>query len=163
MSFLVRNAAIVNRVVLAAACILFTLIGLRNIFDPMGEAAAHGITLGAPEAITIMRVTGGIFLALAMAFLACLVSPAHLGKRLLLGTELLALVATVLTAVRLLGMVLDGAAPFTLKVLKPEVAMVIISTAAFLLERRRQAAARASSSERSSLGDVPAFEKGRLA
>jgi hypothetical protein len=154
MGSLVRNAAILNRVVLAAACILFSLIALRNIFDPVGEATAHGITLGAPEAVTIMRVTGGIFLALAVAFLACLVS----STRLMIGTALLALVATVLTAIRLLGMVLDGPAPFTLRVLKPEVAMVIIATAAFLLERRRQATALGPSGDRS----IPAFQKERL-
>jgi hypothetical protein len=40
-------------------------------------------------------------------------------------------------AARLLGLVLDGAAPFTLRVLKPELALIALSTTALLLERRR--------------------------
>jgi hypothetical protein len=39
--------------------------------------------------------------------------------------------------VRFLGLAIDGPAPFTLFVLKPEVALVICSTIALVLERRR--------------------------
>jgi hypothetical protein len=52
----------------------------------------------------------------------------------------------VVTAARVLGLVLDGPAPFTLHVLKPEVALIIVSTTAFVLERRRR---------RVSMGDDP--------
>jgi hypothetical protein len=50
----------------------------------------------------------------------------------------LAVLAVVVTAARVLGLVLDGPAPFTLHVLKPEVALFVASTAAFFLERRRR-------------------------
>jgi hypothetical protein len=41
------------------------------------------------------------------------------------------------TAVRFLGLAIDGPAPFTVFVLKPEVALAICSTIALVLERRR--------------------------
>ena len=40
-------------------------------------------------------------------------------------------------AVRLIGLGLDGPGPFTLKVLKPEVGLVVFSLAAVWLERQR--------------------------
>jgi hypothetical protein len=64
-------------------------------------------------------------------------------RRLLTGLGALVVVATVLTAVRLFGLVLDGVAPFTVHVLKPEIALVVASAAAFVLERRRRLTAEA--------------------
>jgi hypothetical protein len=66
--------------------------------------------------------------------LACLAAE----RRLLAGLGFLAVLAFVVTAARVLGLVLDGPAPFTLHVLKPEVALIILSTTAFVLERRRR-------------------------
>ena len=52
-------------------------------------------------------------------------------------TSILALVSIRVTAVRLYGLAVDGPAPFTLQVLKPEIALVLLSSLGFLLERRR--------------------------
>ena len=49
----------------------------------------------------------------------------------------LALVSITVTAVRLYGLAEDGPAPFTLQVLKPEIALVLLSSFGFLLESRR--------------------------
>jgi hypothetical protein len=122
-----------GRVVLGAATLLLGAIALEYIVDPVGAGAPHRIALGSPEAITIMRVSGGVFLGIALALLGCLVSE----RRLLAGLALLVTVATAITAVRLLGLALDGAAPFTMRVLKPEIALVGCSALAFVLERRR--------------------------
>jgi hypothetical protein len=47
------------------------------------------------------------------------------------------LVSIAVTVVRLFGLVVDGAGPFTLKVPKPEMALVLLSTLGFLFETRR--------------------------
>ena len=44
----------------------------------------------------------------------------------------------VVTAVRLVGLVVDGRGPFTLQVMKPEAALVVVSAIAVLVERRRR-------------------------
>jgi hypothetical protein len=100
----------------------------------------HDITLGSAEAVTIMRVSGGVFLGIAIVLVACLVST----RRLLAGLGLLAVIAATILAVRLLGLAVDGPAPFTLKVLKPEIVLVLASMVALAFERRRLTRAEAS-------------------
>jgi hypothetical protein len=56
------------------------------------------------------------------------------------GLGFLATIATTILALRLVGLVVDGPGPFTLFVLKPEVALVVLSSLAFVIERRRQEA-----------------------
>ena len=60
-------------------------------------------------------------------------------NRLVMGFALLllAIFAAVLTAVRLFGLAVDGAAPFTLAVLKPEIAMTVLASVAHTIGRRR--------------------------
>jgi hypothetical protein len=111
------------------------MIALRGLFNPVGSSAVHEITLGSAAGITVARVGfGGFPLAFAIMLLVCLVAE----RRLLTGLALLIVVAVVLTGARLLGLVLDGPAPFTMRVLKPEFVLVLASTAAFFLERRRR-------------------------
>jgi len=140
------------RGVLGAATLLMIRIGVEYLTDPVGAVAPRGITLGSAEAITMMRVSGGVFLAMAIAFGISLVSD----RRLLSGVGLLAILAWTLTAVRLAGLAIDGAAPFTLKVLKPEVALVVLSTAAFVFLRRRDSRATPGVAERTSPRMEPA-------
>lgn len=129
-----RHSVWFGRLVLAVATILFSLIALRQIADPIGASTAHQIALGSSDAITIMRVTGGLFLGVALVLAACIVSD----RRLLAGLGVLFTVNAVVAAVRVVGLVLDGPGPFTLQVLKPEVALVALSAIAFLVERRRR-------------------------
>ena len=133
MDALVRQSLWFNRLVLAGATILFSLIGIRYIADPISAVAPHQITLGSSEAITDMRVSGGVFLGIAGVLLASIFSR----RRLLGGIGVLALVSITVTAVRLYGVAVDGPAPFTLQVLKPEIALVLLSSLGFLLESRR--------------------------
>jgi hypothetical protein len=135
MSSSLRHTIWFSRLVLFAATALFTMIALRGLFDPIGASAAHAIALGSPAGITVARVGfGGFPLAFALILLGCLTAE----RRLSTGLAALMVVALVLTAARLLGLVLDGPAPFTVHVLKPEVALVVASTTAFVLERRRR-------------------------
>ncbi len=122
-----------NRLVLVGATILFSLIGVRYAFDPIKAVAPHQIALGSNEAVTIMRVSGGVFLGIAGVLLACVISQ----RRLLTGIGVLALVSTAVLGARLFGLVVDGPAPFTLQVLKPEIALVVLSALGFLFETRR--------------------------
>ena len=64
------------RAVLVAATMLFAAIGTRYVVDPVGAVAAHGLVL--PEAITVMRVSGGVFLGVATVLAVCAASDARL-------------------------------------------------------------------------------------
>lgn len=129
-----RHTIWLSRAVLLAATFLFSMIALRNLVDPVGAVAPHEITLGSPAGITVARVgLGGFPLAFAIILGACLVT-----GRLVTGLGGLAIVAVVVTGARVLGLVVDGPAEFTLHVLKPEVALIIASTATFFLERGRR-------------------------
>ena len=123
-----------SRIVLGGATALLVRIALAYVLDPVAAVAPHRILLGSPEAVTIMRVSGGVFLGIAVVLLACVSSE----RRLVVGTGVLAVVTTAITAGRLLGLVVDGPAPFTLYVLKPEIVLVVASVLAFTLERRRR-------------------------
>ena len=132
-SALHRHAVWLNRLVLGFAVVVFSLIAARTIIDPVGTAAPHKMVLGSPAAMTNMRISGGVFLAMALVMAGAVVSrPRHRAALLLL-----AIFSAVLTAVRLFGLVVDGPAPFTLRVLKPEIAVTVLAAVAYALERRR--------------------------
>jgi hypothetical protein len=140
MSLWTRRSIWFGRLVLGAAALLLTRIGAGFIADPVGQAAPHGMVLNAPEAVTSMRVEGGVFVGIAVALAVCAASE----RRLLAGLAFFATVATAITTVRLLGLAVDGPAPFTLHLLAPETVLVVLSTTAFFLERRRSRASRAT-------------------
>lgn len=131
MTRLPRYAVWFDRLVLAAGTFLFVAIAARYLLHPVAAGAPFGIVWGSPAAVTIARVGfGGFPLALALILVACQVS-----GRLLLGLGILATVAVVLTAVRLAGLIVDGPAPFTLHVLRPEIALSALSIVGALLAK----------------------------
>jgi len=129
-----RGSVWFGRLVLGAAIVLLARIAIGYLVDPVGSVALHHIDLGSAEAVTIMRVMGGVFLGVALILAGCVVSD----HRLLAGLGFLAVLATSITTVRLAGLVLDGPAAFTLRVLWPELALVLLSIAAFFVERHRR-------------------------
>ncbi len=131
---LLRHSQWLGRAVLGAAAVLFLLVAVRQIGDPVGASAPHAIALGSTDAVTIERVMGGPFLALALALAACAASE----RRLLAGLRLLVSPVVAVTAVRVVGLVVDGAGPFTRQVLRPEIALVALSSLALLVERERR-------------------------
>jgi len=133
MNALVRHSVWFSRLVLAGATVLFSLVGIRYVVDPIGAVAPHHIALGSNEAVTIIRVSGGVFLGVAGVLLACIISK----RRLRAGTGVLAVVSLAVTVARLIGLAIDGPAPFTLQVLKPEIALVLLSTLGFVAETGR--------------------------
>jgi hypothetical protein len=135
MTTMLGRSVWASRIVLALTALLFTRIGLGQIVDPLGEASQHGMQLASSEAVTIMRVMGGVFLGLAICLVACLART----RTLVFGLGLLAIVATAILATRLVGLAIDGPAPFTMRVLKPEVVVTLLAIAGFFVERRRRA------------------------
>jgi hypothetical protein len=126
-----------GRIVLLAATAVLLRVGLAYVIDPVAAVVESRISLGSAGAATAMRVSGALFVAIALVLLACW-SP----RRLLSGLGVLTVVAVAVTTVRLVGLIVDGSDPFTLEVLRPEIALVVVSVAALAVERRRSAAAR---------------------
>jgi fucose permease len=126
-----------NRLVLTAAACVMTLIAIRNLRDPIGATQPLGITLRSPSAVTIVRVGfGGFPLGFAAAVIGCLFST----RRLLTGTALVVAVVGGATIARIQGLLIDGATPYNLSLLRPEIAMLTLSALGAFLERRRQTA-----------------------
>ena len=126
-----------NRVVVGAATFIMTAIAIRQLRDPVGATAAVDIALRSPMAVTIARVgLGGFPLGFAAALAGCLIST----KRLLTGVSLVAVVIGAATLARVQGLVLDGRTAYNLGLLRPEVALLLLSSIGIVLERRRLAA-----------------------
>jgi hypothetical protein len=124
-----------GRVVLVAASALLVRVGLAYVIDPRGAVEDSHIVLASPGAVTAMRVVGTLFLAVAAILLASWPS-----RRLLGGLASLAMIAIALLSMRAIGLVVDGSDPFTLRVLKPEIALAAVSALAVAIERRRRRA-----------------------
>jgi hypothetical protein len=124
-----------NRLLLLAATFIMTMIALRTLRDPIGSTLPMGIVLSSPAAITVVRVGfGGFPLGFAVALVGCLVST----RRLLGGLLLLASIMAAATITRLQGIVLDGATPYNVALLAPEIAFCVLSAVGIVLERRRR-------------------------
>src|SRR4249920_3917593 len=124
-----------GRVVLLAATVIFMLIGLRYLINPVTAASEFKILLGSATAITNMRVGFGAFpLGFAIIVFSCLIST----RRLLRGLFFVGTIIVVATVVRIYGAVMDGTTPETHKVLRPEIALSILSVVGIVLELRRR-------------------------
>jgi hypothetical protein len=134
MSFFWRLAPWLTRLLLLAAAALFFLIGLKYLRAPVENAGADAIVLGSVMAISRVRVAFGAFpLSLSLILLGCLLSR----KRVLGGLAVLATTIAVVTAARLLGIVLDGPAVEAIRLLRVEAVLLALSVAAIFLERAR--------------------------
>ena len=97
-------AAWLSRIVMAIPMLLMIAIAVRCIANPTHAVAATGVTLSSPEAVTDMRVIGGLALAIAFVIATSIFSP----ERLRMGhITIIALMAFVL-GVRLFGFAHDG-------------------------------------------------------
>ncbi len=124
-----------NRLVLAGAACVMTMIAIRNLRDPIGATQPLDIALRSASAVTIVRVGfGGFPLGFAAALIACLIST----RRLLTGTALVLAVVGGATVARIQGLVVDGATPYNLGLLRPEIAMMAFSGLGTFLELRRR-------------------------
>ncbi len=123
-----------NRIVVGAATFIMTAIAIRQLRDPIGATAAMDIVLRSPTAVTIARVGfGGFPLGFAAALAGCLMST----RRLLTGVSLVAVVVGAATFARIQGLVLDGMTAYNVGLLRPEFALLLLSSIGIALERRR--------------------------
>jgi len=135
MSGFSRGVIWFNRVVLVAATFIMTMIALRNLLDPIGATMPLDIALESPSAVTIVRVGfGGFPLGFAAALFVCLIAT----RRLLTGMFLVFAVVGAATLARVQGLVLDGATPYNLHLLAPEITIVTLSLVGIALELRRR-------------------------
>lgn len=121
-----------SRFVLAGATLIFTMIGLRYITDPVRASAETGVTLGSALAATTTRVGSGAFpLGFAIFISICLFSK----RRLFAGVGLISVVITTAIVVRIVGLIADGPAPESTRLFIPEGVMFALSLTAIALER----------------------------
>jgi hypothetical protein len=133
-----RYAPWLERVILVVPTLLFTVIGWKYLSQPIETTADSQIVLGSPAAITDTRAQGAVFIALALFTLVSLVST----RRLLGGLMLVAIVVGFITAARVLGALVDGAAAETMFKLVPEIVLLTLAAIGVLIELRRQRLAR---------------------
>ena len=135
MQRLTRFAPWISRTVLAGATVIFSLIGLRYITNPVHNSAEIGIRLGSALASTTTRVgSGAIPLGLAIFTLICLLST----RWVFAGVGLVFIVVTTSIVVRVLSLVTDGPAPQSTRLFIPEGLMLVLSVTAIILETQRR-------------------------
>ena len=126
-----RFAPWINRLVLAAATLIFTMIGLRYISDPVRASAATGATLNSALAMTTTRIGFGAFpLGFAIFSFMCLIS----ARRLVTGVSLVATVVSTAIFVRLLSIRSDGLVVESSRLFVPETVILLLSLSGMLLE-----------------------------
>jgi hypothetical protein len=135
MERLTRFAPWISRIVLAGATLVFSMIGLRYITDPVHNSAKIGISIGSALASTTTRVgSGAIPLGLAIFTLVCLLST----RWMFAGVGLVSIVATTAIIVRVVGLVSDGPAPESTRLFIPEGVLLVLSVTAIMLEVQRR-------------------------
>jgi DoxX-like family len=129
-----RFAPWINRLVLAAATLIFTTIGLRYISDPVGAAAATGATLNSALAITTTRIGFGAFpLGFAIFSFTCLIS----ARRLVTGVSMVATIVSTAIFVRLFSIRIDGLVAESSRLFVPETVILLLSLCGLMLEAAR--------------------------
>jgi Domain of unknown function (DUF4345) len=129
-----RLAPWLVRVTLALPATLFLFIASKYLSDPVGVAAGSGMSLGSPAAVTDVRVSGAVFLAVAVTILVSLMGTRRLRAGLVLTTTLVGIV----TATRVLGIAIDGPASESVFKLGAELVLLTISLAGLAIESARR-------------------------
>jgi hypothetical protein len=126
--------AVLIRMPMIAATVIFTLIGFRYLVDPVHASAAAGIVFTSLGGVTVVRVGFGAFpLGFVAFFLGCLFSP----SRILLGLRTELTLLAIVIAVRIGAMAVTHSTE-TAKLLLPEVVMAVLCIVAMQLERSRR-------------------------
>src|SRR5258708_23005755 len=129
METMQRISPWVGRFVLIAATVIFTLISVRAIADPAGDAAASGLSFVAHAGMTNIRIRFGAFpLGLAIIALSCLLSR----RRLFVGVRLVGTMIAVFGAVIIFGALADHTLAETGRLLIPEAIFLILSRLALV-------------------------------
>jgi Domain of unknown function (DUF4345) len=134
MQTISRASLWINRIVLGAATLIFTMIGLRYLADPVGASAATGATLNTALAVTTTRIGfGGFPLAFAVFTLICLVSQ----RKQRAGVTLVLTVMITAIVVRLFSIAIDGSVPGSTRLFVPEGLFVLLACTGLLFDPSR--------------------------
>src|ERR1043165_9334438 len=124
-----------NRIVLFLVSILFAMIAMKNLFNPVASAAESNIVLSSTTALSVARVSmGAIPLAIALTSFLSIFSQ----KQMFGGLLLVFIVAFTVTLVRVISLRIDGPSVFGQKVLLPEIIITVLSATGLFLELRRR-------------------------
>ena len=124
------------RFILLPPTLIFSLIALRYITNPVTSAAAQGITLNPGLGVTIGRVgLGGFPLGCAIFLATCLLSQ----RRLLTGLTFVSTVVAVLLVVRVFGMTADASIQENIKLVRAEIGLLAVTGVGLLIEFNRHA------------------------
>jgi hypothetical protein len=135
MTRLWRFAPWLVRLLLLAPALVFTLVGVRFIADPVRAAAASGIALDSPLGLTNLRSgIGGLFLGSACVTVFCLLS----ARRLRFGLGFVATLLGIILAVRIGSVVVDDTARASLPVLCAEGIFLSLSLLGIFIEARQR-------------------------
>jgi hypothetical protein len=130
-----RFAPWLGRLILLVVAVLFTVLAWPALVDPVREAAAHGVSIGSAEALSRARIGfGAIPLASAIIAFLCLLRPG----RVLTGLYFVLIWVGVITVVRIIGVATNGPSEFDVKVLRPEIVILALTSASIFIERGKQ-------------------------
>ena len=136
MGKLQKAAPWLTRTILLVPTVIFALIAVRYIAHPVASAAAQGIVLPPGSGVTIARVgLGGFPLGCAVFLAICLLSR----QRLLIGLTFVAIMVSVVLAVRLFGMTTDSTIQENMKLVRAEIGLLFITAIGLFVEWNRRA------------------------
>ena len=129
-----RIVPVLRRAPLIMTLVIFSLISVRYLSNPVGAAAAVGISFTSPGGITIARVGFAAFpLSMAILAFASLLS----AQRRLAGLYMVLTVDAVVMAVRIFGILVDHSTA-SAHLLAPEAVLLTLSIIAIRLEAAAQ-------------------------
>jgi hypothetical protein len=135
MRVLSRFAPLLGRIPLVMATVIFTVISVRFIADPIHTAAAAGILFTRPAGITVGRIAFGAFpLGFAITTVLCLISP----RRLSLGLAFVAIMLSVALVVRVVGIAADHTLAESLRVTVAELVLLTMSIVGIIAQSAQQ-------------------------
>lgn len=124
-----------SRLTLAAAALIFLLIGSKYVLDPASAAAGSGMSLATLFGRTNMRAgVGGLALGTAAVTLLCLFS----ANRLRLGLWFVLVMVSPVLLVRLYGVAVDGTFFASRRILLPETLLLLLASTGLVLGRPRE-------------------------
>jgi hypothetical protein len=128
------------RIILLLPAIIFALIGMRDVFHADQTGAASGIVLHMALGHTILRVAFGAFpLGCSIYMFFCLLA----GRRVLMGLSFTSIMIGVVLAVRVFGMLTDGTVQESMRLVRIEGSLWLLTVLGLVLEaqsirRKRQ-------------------------
>jgi len=130
-----KAAPWLSRIVLLPPTVIFSLIAARYIAHPVSSAAAQGIVLPPGLGVTIARVgLGGLPLGCSIFLATCLLSQ----RRIMTGLTFVAIMISVVLAVRVFGMTEDSTVQENLKLVNAEVGLLLVTCIGLFLEWSRR-------------------------